>query len=56
MADFTEDINVTERLARSIAEKERSVTDANEISEFHQARAHLHNTYLILCRINKQEH
>ena len=55
MADFSNDIETMEKLAKSVSEKERGITDVQEITEVAQVKAHLHNAYLILNRISKKE-
>jgi hypothetical protein len=55
MANFSDDISTMEKLAKSVSDKARTVTDADEITEVGQAQAHIHNAYLILNRISKKD-
>ena len=55
MADFSDDITVMEKLAKSVADKERSILDSNEIAEVAQAKAHIHQAYLVLNRISRKD-
>ena len=55
MADFSNDIEAMEKIAKSVSEKERTITDMHEITEVSQAKAHLHNAYLILNKISRKD-